>query len=608
MLLAPAPAAGACIPPAFQASSEQECSAFCSQRAPAGIDAQSQLNPSADGQGNPCCTCTFMAAPDAPPPSPPQPPQPPSPPATVPPPPPRPPRPPRCGNTENTLLPVEVTTTDEQAQAACQQECEWQQAERGPGWTIDPKPYAATTEGALGNSGWRCCACNFGRLSPPPPPPSPPPPPPPEPPKIFKVILSLEGVGFQMSDQQLRQTLGVLFNISGQRFQYATQQPSTQYSVPLLPAPKPPPADASTILAPAPAPAARRLMAAAVQRGRRLAQQQPEAAAPGSECNSSDHSVVGSPAACMVRCNGLLTPQDGETYAGPTGLLCCRCVTPITPSPRPRPPPPPAGEPDDDSLQRPYPAYAWFLPPPGPNATAPPGATGTYFFADAPVLMARVDSLKASLYGASANGYLKERLNAQGIATTNATTLYADIGDPYFVPPVIPAGNATAAAGGGSSSAGKIAGIAVGVAAALAAAAAAAWLFVRWRRRRQLEEAQAAAASEASKADSQRRFEEWRAQGGSGNPPPSPPGEHAEEISDAGAASDAGSDVAAAAAASPAADDVPAVGALPDAVAGSAAAAAASGTAQERALRTRLSDKPNVKRVGGGYAPPRRQL
>lgn len=34
--------------------------------------------------------------------------------------------------------------------------------------------------------------------------------------------------------------------------------------------------------------------------------------------------------------------------------------------------------------------------------------------ADAPVLMARVAALKASLYGASANGYLKERLNAQG--------------------------------------------------------------------------------------------------------------------------------------------------------------------------------------------------
>ena len=35
--------------------------------------------------------------------------------------------------------------------------------------------------------------------------------------------------------------------------------------------------------------------------------------------------------------------------------------------------------------------------------------------ADAPVLMAQVAALKASLYGASANGYLKERLNAQGV-------------------------------------------------------------------------------------------------------------------------------------------------------------------------------------------------
>ncbi len=157
--------------------------------------------------------------------------------------------------------------------------------------------------------------------------------------------------------------------------------------------------------------------------------------------------------------------------------------------------------------------------------------------ADAPVLMAQVAALKASLYGASANGYLKERLNAQGehgccllalvglhsgmwaggqptphslllssvawaachatptlsnflasppacvgIATTNATVWYADIGTPYFVPPVIPAGNATAAAGSGSSNAGKIAGIAVGVAAALAAAAGTpACVVVPWR-------------------------------------------------------------------------------------------------------------------------------
>lgn len=83
-----------------------------------------------------------MAAPGAPPSPPPLPPLPPSPPATVPPPPPRPPRPPKCGNTQNTLLPVEATTSDEAAQAACQRECEWQQAERGPGVTIDPKPYA----------------------------------------------------------------------------------------------------------------------------------------------------------------------------------------------------------------------------------------------------------------------------------------------------------------------------------------------------------------------------------------------------------------------------------------------------------------------------------
>lgn len=403
-----------------------------------------------------------------------------------------------------------------------------------------------------------------------------------------------------MSDRELRQTLGVLYNISGQRFQYATQQPSTQYSVPLLPVPKLPPAESSGAAAPAPAPAARRLMAATAQRGRRLTQQQqPEGAAQGSECNSSAHSVVGSPAACMVRCNALLTPQQGDTYTGPTGLLCCRCVTASSPSSRPRPPPPPAGEPDYDSLDRPYPDDAWYLPPPGPNATAPPGATGTYFFADAPVLMARVAALKASLYGASANGYLKERLNAQGIATTNATTLYADIGTPYFVPPVIPAGNATAA-GGGSSSAGKIAGIAVGVAAALAAAAAVAWLFVRWRSRRQLEAAQAAAAAELSKADSQRRFEEWRARGGSGSPPPSPPVEQAEEISDASAASDAGTDAVDGFAA--AGMDTSADGASPAGLAGGGAAA---GMVQERTLRTRLSDKPNVRRVGGGYAPPR---
>lgn len=63
-------------------------------------------------------------------------------------------------------------------------------------------------------------------------------------------------------------------------------------------------------------------MAATAQRGRRLTQQQqPEGAAQGSECNSSAHSVVGSPAACMVRCNALLTPQQGDTYTGEHGDL-----------------------------------------------------------------------------------------------------------------------------------------------------------------------------------------------------------------------------------------------------------------------------------------------
>lgn len=47
------------------------------------------------------------------------------------------------------------------------------------------------------------------------------------------------------------------------------------------------------------------------------------------------------------------------------------------------------------------------------SVAAHPG-TNAFTAADAPVLMARVAALKASLYGASANGYLKERLNAQG--------------------------------------------------------------------------------------------------------------------------------------------------------------------------------------------------
>lgn len=38
----------------------------------------------------------------------------------------------------------------------------------------------------------------------------------------------MKGVGFQMSEQKLRTTLGVLYNISGQRFQYATQQVRAQ--------------------------------------------------------------------------------------------------------------------------------------------------------------------------------------------------------------------------------------------------------------------------------------------------------------------------------------------------------------------------------------------
>lgn len=61
---------------------------------------------------------------------------------------------------------------------------------------------------------------------------------------------------------------------------------------------------------------ARRLLAAS---SRRLVQQQPEAAAQGADCSSASHSVVGSPAACMVRCNGLLTPQQGDTYTGEGG-------------------------------------------------------------------------------------------------------------------------------------------------------------------------------------------------------------------------------------------------------------------------------------------------
>lgn len=130
--------------------------------------------------------------------------------------------------------------------------------------------------------------------------------------------------------------------------------------------------------------------------------------------------------------------------------------------------------------------------------------------------------------------------------------------------------------------------------------AAVAWLFVRWRRRRQLEAAQAAAAAQLSKAESQRRFEEWRARGGSGSPPPSPSVELADEISDASAASDAGADAVdgfAAAGMDTSADDA--------SPAGLAGGGSAAGVVQDRTLRTRLSDKPNVRRVGGGYAPPR---
>lgn len=47
LLLGPTPAACACTPPAVQAASEQQCSQFCSQRAPAGFEAQSQLSPRA---------------------------------------------------------------------------------------------------------------------------------------------------------------------------------------------------------------------------------------------------------------------------------------------------------------------------------------------------------------------------------------------------------------------------------------------------------------------------------------------------------------------------------------------------------------------------------
>ena len=179
---------------------------------------------------------------------------------------------------------------------------------------------------------------------------------------------------------------------------------------------------------------------------------------------------------------------------------------------------------------------------PHPFSSARPPACA----ADALVPLSRVAGLQAALYGAAANGYLKEQLNAKGawglpergaapgcnvqtaaqccaaracacaacicashqapaapagpasrmaclparlpshrlsvpqpgralpllphagISTTNATMLYADIGTPYFEPPVVPV-----AASSGSSKTGMIAGIAVGAAAALAAAAGA---------------------------------------------------------------------------------------------------------------------------------------
>ena len=67
LLLGPAPAAGACLPPTVQASSELQCSEFCSQRAPEGMAASSQLSPRAYRHGQlglhlACGECGSVAA------------------------------------------------------------------------------------------------------------------------------------------------------------------------------------------------------------------------------------------------------------------------------------------------------------------------------------------------------------------------------------------------------------------------------------------------------------------------------------------------------------------------------------------------------------------
>lgn len=310
----------------------------------------------------------------------------------------------------------------------------------------------------------------------------------------MKTVIRLDNLTFPIDQAEIDGTLSVIGSIAGTAWAYRSQQPATPGSLPLMPAavPAPPPA------------ASRRLLAT---RGGRQLQQVVVAAAPspplpgGGACLGTSDAVVRDQATCQGACQAQLAGSSSEgvagaalspeTYAGPGGELCCRCVYARAAAPPPPPFVPPLGPPP------PLPGRTWYLPP-DLGAAAPADASGVFFFADSVVPVSEVDGIVSSMYASSDDGYLPSQLEAAGVPVSGAAVLYVGVDDPVFSGPAVDQTGTPDSTS--SSSTGIIVGVVAGVAAALAVTAALALFVSRKRRKRQ---------QQATRAETRR----WRAAG-----------------------------------------------------------------------------------------------
>ncbi|KAL4436877.1 hypothetical protein ABPG75_004016 [Micractinium tetrahymenae] len=318
---------------------------------------------------------------------------------------------------------------------------------------------------------------------------------PPEAPKLVKAVMRLDNLSFPMGQADVDSTLSVMGSIAGVAWAYRSQQPASPGRIPLMPSAAlggPPPAGARQLLS---------------RSGSRQLQQvvvavppSPRLAAGSSACPGTGDAVVADQAACAEECKSQTVGSSSvgvagaalspETYAGPSGELCCKCVYQRVAV---SPPPPPAPSP-------PLTSRTWYVPP-NLGAAVPADTSGVYFFADSSVPASQVDGVVSSMYASSDNGYLSNQLQAAGVPVTGAAVLYVGVDDPVFSAPAVDQNGTPDSTS--SSNTSMIVGIVAGVAAALAATTVLAFVISRRRRRRQKQ-----ATREATRR--------WRAAGGAG--------------------------------------------------------------------------------------------